>query len=250
MAGHNKWSKVKHIKGAADAKRSKLFSKFSKEITIAARDGGGDPDLNPRLRSAVMSARKQSMPMDGIDRAIKKGTGELGGAAIEEILYEGYGPGGVAFLVEVATDNRNRSAADMRTLFSKNGGNLGAVGSVAYLFDRKGEIRVPAAQLSDDAMLEAAMEAGAEDVSSDAEEHCVITSVESLFEVASVLAKTQVEMTSQKLVFLPRTTTQITDAGIAAALLKLYEALDDYDDTQNVHANFDMADDLMDSLGN
>lgn len=247
MAGHNKWSKVKHIKGAADAKRSQLFSKLSKEITIAAR-GGGDPDLNPRLRSAVTAARKQSMPSENIERAIKKGTGELGGEAIEEIVYEGYGPGGIAFLIEVATDNKNRSAADIRSLFNKNGGNMGSAGSVAYLFDRKGEIRLPLSALGEDAMLEAALEAGADDVSGDGEDHVVLTAVESLFEVAAALTRAGLESTSQKLVYVPRTTTTIADPAAAAALIKLSDALDDYDDTQNVYSNFDLTDEVMAAL--
>ena len=248
MAGHNKWSKVKHIKGALDAKRSQLFSKFSKEITIAAR-GGGDPDLNPRLRSAVTAARKQSMPSENIDRAIKKGTGELAGEAIEEIVYEGYGPGGIAFLIEVATDNKNRSAADIRSIFNKNGGNMGSAGSVAYLFERKGEIRVPMATLGEDAMLEAALEAGADDVSDDGEDHVILTAVEALFEVAAALAKNGIESSSQKLVYVPRTTTSISDPAAAAALVKLSGALDDYDDTQNIYSNFDLTDEVMAALG-
>lgn len=247
MAGHNKWSKVKHIKGAADAKRSQLFSKLSKEITIAAR-GGGDPDLNPRLRSAVNAARKQSMPSENIERAIKKGTGELGGEAIEEIVYEGYGPGGIAFLIEVATDNKNRSAADIRSLFNKNGGNMGSAGSVAYLFDRKGEIRVPLGALGEDAMLEAALEAGAEDVNQDEDDHVIHTTVETLFEVASSLAKNGIESSSQKLVFVPKSTTSISDSAIAAGLIKLSDALDDYDDTQTVYSNFDFTDEVMTAL--
>lgn len=247
MAGHNKWSKVKHIKGAIDAKRSQLFSKLSKEISIAARNGG-DPDLNPRLRSAVTLARKQSMPSDNIDRAIKKGTGELGGATIEELLYEGYGPGGVAFLIEVATDNKNRSPADIRTIFNKNNGNMGSVGSVAYLFDRKGEIRLPAAALGEDAMLEAALEAGADDVISDADEHTVYTGVENLFEVANQLGKAGHESASQKLVYVPKTTITITDTAVAASLIKLTDALDDYDDTQNVYSNFDFTDEVLAAL--
>ena len=248
MAGHNKWSKVKHIKGAADAKRSQVFSKLGKEITIAAR-GGGDPDLNPRLRTAVLAARKQSMPGENIERAIKKGTGELAGEAIEEIVYEGFGPGGIAFLVEVATDNRNRSAADVRSLFSKNNGNMGTSGSVAYLFERKGEIRVPAAALTEEKMLEAALEAGADDVAAEEEEHVVLTAVETLFPVGAALAAAGLECTSQKLVYVPKTVTTVTDPEIARQVLRLSEILDDYDDTQNVYANFDIPDSLMESLG-
>lgn len=248
MAGHNKWSKVKHIKGAVDAKRSKLFSKLSKEITIAARDGGGDPDLNPRLRTAVTAAKRQSVPADNIDRAIKKGTGELEGDAIEEILYEGYGPGGVAFLIEVATDNRNRSAADMRTLFNKNNGNLGTTGSVAYMFDRLGEISVASA-LDEDALLEAALEAGAADVLGEGGERVITTSIESLFEVARNLQAAGIECAETKLSYFPKTTTAVTDPVLAAQVLKLYEALDDYDDTQKVHSNFDIPDAILESLG-
>lgn len=248
MSGHNKWSKVKHIKGAIDAKRSQLFSKLSKEISIAAR-GGGDPDLNPRLRSAVTAARRQSMPSDNIERAIKKGTGELAGEAIEEIVYEGYGPGGIAFLIEVATDNKNRSAADIRSLFNKNGGNMGSAGSVAYLFERKGEIRVPLAAIGEDALLEAALEAGADDVNGDGEDHVIHTAMENLFEVASALAKSGIESSSQKLAYVPRTTTLIADATAAAALVKLSDALDDYDDTQNIYSNFDLTDEVIAALG-
>ena len=247
MSGHNKWSKVKHTKGPADAKRSKVFSKLAKEITIAARSGG-DPDLNPRLRTAVLNARKQSLPGENIDRAIKKGTGELAGEAIEEILYEGFGPGGIAFLVEVATDNKNRSAADVRSLFTKHHGNLGTPGSVAYLFERKGEIRIPAAALDEEKMLEAALEAGADDVSTDADDHVVLTAVDTLFEVAAAIAAAGLECSSQKLVFLPKTTVAVADPDGARQVLRLAEILDDYDDTQNVYANFDIADSLMESL--
>jgi len=248
MAGHNKWSKVKHIKGAVDAKRSKLFSKLSKEITIAARDGGGDPDLNPRLRTAVTAARRQSMPADNIDRAIKKGTGELEGDAIEEILYEGYGPGGVAFLIEVATDNRNRSAADMRAIFNKNNGNLGTTGSVAYMFDRLGEIRITSA-IGEEALLEAALEAGANDLAGDPGDPVVTTSIESLFDVARALQSAGIECGETKLSYFPKSTTAVPDATLAAQVLKLYEALDDYDDTQQVHSNFDIPDEILESLG-
>ncbi len=248
MAGHNKWSKVKHIKGVVDAKRSRLFSKLAKEISIAARDGG-DPDLNPRLRNAIATARKLSMPGDNIERAVKKGTGELGGDAIEEIVYEGYGPGGVAFLIEVATDNKNRSAADMRTLFNKNDGSFGTAGSVAYLFDRIGEIAVESG-IGEDALLEAALESGAGDVRfDDPERPLVITRPAELFEVAASLLERGVAIAEQKLSYMPQTTIPVNDSQQAAKVIKLYEALDDYDDTQQVHSNFDIPDAILEQLG-
>jgi len=248
MAGHNKWSKIKRSKEVVDAKRGKLFSKMAKEITIAARDGGGDIDLNPRLRNAVAAARKQSMPSDNIDRAIKKGSGELAGEAIEEILYEGYGPSGIAFIIEVATDNKNRSAADIRSLFSKNNGNLGTSGSVAFMFDRKGEIRIPNANLSEERILELALEAGAEDAIREDDEHILLTDPTALFQVSCHLQEAGIETNSQKLVHIPKNLITIDDPDTAKSILRLYEALDDYDDAQNVFANFDVPDSLMESL--
>ena len=187
MAGHNKWSKVKHIKAREDAKKGKIFSKFAHEISIAARDGGGDPDLNPRLRTAIDGAKAQSMPKENIERAIKKGTGALGGEAIQEVTYEGYGPGGIALLVEVATDNTNRSAAELRSIFTKNGGSIATPGSVAYQFDRKGEIRLDAATSTEDQILDATLEAGAEDIRTDGHEHIVHTAPADLNAVATAL---------------------------------------------------------------
>jgi len=248
MAGHNKWSKIKRTKEVVDAKRGKLFSKMAKEITIAVRDGGGDIDLNPRLRNAVAAARKQSMPGDNIDRAIKKGSGELVGEAIEEIIYEGYGPSGIAFIIEVATDNKNRSAADIRSLFSKNNGNLGTSGSVAYMFNRKGEIRIPSELITEDRLLELALEAGAEDSFHEDEEHVILTDPSDLFQVSCHLQNANIETTSQQLVYIPQNNITISDKETAQSILRLYEALDDYDDTQNVFANFDLPDSLMDSL--
>ena len=175
MSGHNKWSSIKHKKGAQDAKRGKIFTKIIKEITVAARSGGGDPETNPSLRTAVTKAKAENMPKDNIERAIKKGTGELGGVDYIELTYEGYGPGGTAILIEALTDNKNRTAADIRSIFTKQGGNLGETGCVSYLFQRKGIISFDAAQYSEDEILEAALEAGAEDVSSSDEEVEVIT---------------------------------------------------------------------------
>lgn len=242
MAGHNKWSKVKHIKGAADAKRGKIFSKLSKEITLAAKAGGGSSDMNARLRSAILSAKAQNMPNDTIDRAVKKGTGEIDGAAIEEIVYEGYGQGGVAFMVEVATDNRNRSAQDMRTTFFKNNGTFADAGSVAYMFQRRGEIRIDKAAFNEEQATELALESGADDVTSDEEDWILYTTLEQLFTVGAALKERNVTTKSQNLIYLPSNTLLIDDPDVARQLVRLYDALDDYDDTQNVFANFELSD--------
>ena len=248
MAGHNKWSKVKHIKAVVDVKRGKVFSKLSKEITLASKHGGPNPDLNARLRSAILAARAANVPNDNIDRAIKKGSGELGGAAIEEITYEGYGPGGVALMIEVVTDNRNRAANDLRILLGKNGGTFADVGSVAYLFTRRGEIRIDKGTLTEDAAMELALEAGADDVQADEEDWVIYTATDQLFQVGSALRDQGVAPKSQNLIYQPNTTVTISDAEVGKSLIKLYDILDDYDDTQNVHANFDIADDIADCL--
>lgn len=247
MAGHNKWSKVKHIKGPADAKRGRIFSKLSKEITLAARSGS-NPDMNARLRSAILAARGQNMPNDTIDRAIKKGTGELGGAAIEEIIYEGYGPSGVALMVEVATDNRNRSSQDMRTIFSKNNGACAEVGSVAYLFSRKGEIRIDKAAFTEDQITELALDSGAEDFTSDDDAWVLYTPWDQLFTVVAALKEKNVTAKEQRLMYQPSNTLTIEDPAIAQQLVRLYDALDDYDDTQNVFANFELTDEAAAAL--
>lgn len=248
MAGHNKWSKVKHIKAVVDVKRGKIFSKLSKEITLAAKHGGGNPDLNARLRSAILDARAANVPNDNIERAIKKGTGELEGAVLEEITYEGYGPGGVALMIEVVTDNRNRSANDLRVLLSKNNGTFADAGSVAYLFSRRGEIRIPKGNLSEDDATELAIEAGADDVQDGDEEWAIYTAVDQLFVVGNALRDKGVTPTTQTLIYQPNTTVTITDVEVAKSLLKLYDILDDYDDTQNVHANFEIADEIAEQL--
>jgi len=250
MAGHNKWSKVKRLKGALDAKRGKLFSKLAKEIVIAAKIGGGDVNGNARLRTAVQTARDQNMPNDNIERAIKKGSGELASEAIEEILYEGYAPGGVALLIEVATDNRNRSAADMRTIFTKNNGSLGSSGSVAYQFKRCGQILVPVEAIGEDRMLEIALEAGAEDISSDDEFHTIQTVPEQLYQVGEAIRETGLPIQNQQFVYLPENTVAVNDEATAAQVLRLYETLDDYEDTQHVFANFDIPDDILDRIQN
>jgi len=248
MSGHNKWSKVKHIKGAADAKRSKLFSKLAKEITVAVRDGGGDPDLNARLRQAVTNAKKQSLPGDTIERAIKKGTGEIEGASYEEACYEGFGAGGIALIVEVITDNKNRSFADLRTLFSKNNGNLGGPGSVSHMFDRKGEIKLSEESSDEEEVMLLAIEAGAEDVVNDDELYYVITANDKLSMVANAISASGAQIESQKLIYVPKTTESVRDLSTARQVLRLFAALDDYDDTQNVYGNFDITEHLMEKI--
>ncbi|HEY5754053.1 MAG TPA: YebC/PmpR family DNA-binding transcriptional regulator [Chthoniobacterales bacterium] len=245
MAGHNKWSKVKRLKGALDAKRGKIFSKLSKEITVATRMGGGDPNFNPRLRSAVLAARAQNMPNDNIDRAIKKGTGEIEGAAYEEIAYEGYAPAGVALIVETATDNKNRTAADLRLIFTKNHGNLASSGSVSYMFHRKGLITIPKSAGTEEQIFDIAIEAGAEDIAADDEYFSITTSLDHLYPVAEALKSAGIPSDSQKLTYLPDTTVQVADEQTAAQVLRLCEALEDNEDVQAVHANFDIPEDVL-----
>lgn len=248
MAGHNKWSKVKHIKAVVDAKKGKAFSKLAKELTLAAKHGGSNPDSNARLRTAILNARAVNMPNDNIDRAIKKGAGELEGAVLEEIVYEGYGHGGVAMLIEVVTDNRNRSVNDIRTIMSKNGGIFADAGSVSYLFNRRGEIRLDKSHLNEDAAMELALEAGGEDMVDGGDEWVIYTAVDQLFSVGSTLQTKGATPKSQHLIYQPSTTVTLTDESTARAFLKLYDTLDDYDDTQNIHANFEIADELADRL--
>lgn len=245
MAGHNKWSKVKRLKGALDAKRGKLFSRFSKEITVAARLGGGNPAMNPRLRAAVQSARSQSMPNDNIERAIKKGTGAVGAQTVEEMVYEGYAPGGVALIVEAATDNKNRTAADMRLIFTKNHGNLGGPGSVSFMFHRKGQITVPVAAAAEDKLLEIILDAGAEELTTDDEHHVIITPPDQLYAVAETLKKATIEPDAQKLTYIPENSVTVGDEETAAQVLKLCDALEDCDDVLSVHANFDIPDHIL-----
>ncbi|MFV0359630.1 YebC/PmpR family DNA-binding transcriptional regulator [Tropicimonas sp.] len=246
MAGHSKWANIQHRKGRQDAARSKLFSKLSKEITVAARMGDPDPEKNPRLRLAVKEARSQSMPKDNIDRAIKKATG---GEAedYEEIRYEGYGPGGVAVIVEAMTDNRNRTASTVRSTFSKHGGNLGETGSVGFMFERKGEITYPVSAGDDDTVMEAAIEAGAEDVDSNEDEHIIYTADTDLNEVSTALEEVLGESETTKLVWRPTTTTELDLEG-AQKLMRLIEVLEDDDDIQRVTANLEVSDEIAAQL--
>ncbi len=248
MAGHNKWSKIKRGKAIVDAKRGNAFSKLAKEITLAAKHGGGSPDANARLRSAILAARAANVPNDNIDRAIKKGTGELAGAQLEEILYEAYGPGGVAMMIEIVTDNRNRSANDIRTLLSKNNGTFADSGSVAYLFQRRGEIRLDKTAAGEDQIMEVALEGGAEDIQEEGDDWVVYTATDQLFQVGSVLREKNLNPRSQNLVYQPQTTITISDVDAAKSLIRLYDVLDDYDDSQHVHANFEIDDAIADQL--
>jgi YebC/PmpR family DNA-binding regulatory protein len=246
MAGHSKWANIQHRKGRQDAARSKLFSKLSKEITVAAKMGDPDPDKNPRLRLAVKEAKANSMPKDNIERAIKKAQG--GDAEnYEEIRYEGYGPSGVAIIVEAMTDNRNRTASNIRSTFSKRGGNLGETGSVAFMFDRKGQILYPSGAGSADDVMLAAIEAGAEDVESGEDGHVIWCAVEDLNEVSTALEAALGEAESTKLVWKPQTTTEL-DLDAAQSLMKLIDALEDDDDVQSVTGNFEISDEVMAQL--
>ena len=247
MAGHSKFKNIMHRKGAQDKKRSNLFSKLSREITVAARMGAPDPDMNPRLRLAVNNARAQSMPKDNIQRAIDKASGG-DEENYEEVRYEGYGPGGVALIVEALTDNRNRTATSVRTAFSKNGGNLGTEGSVQHGFERLGMIEYPASAGDEEKVLEAAIEAGADDVESDDDGHTIWTSPEALHEVAGNLEKALGEPENVKLAWKPSITVEMDEAG-ASTLLKLVDALDDDDDVQTVWGNYEIPDAVMEKLG-
>ncbi len=248
MSGHSKWANIKHKKGAADAKRGKIFTRLIKEITVAARMGGGDPDGNPRLRSAIVTARAENMPKDNITRAIKKGTGELEGEVYDEILYEGYGPGGVAVLVECMTDNRNRTVADIRHYFAKSGGNLGESGCVAYMFDKKGMMLVDKTTISEEALMELAIEAGADDVVEEDDYFQIVTAPEDFDAVRDELEEGGVSFVEASLTMVPQTTIEVTEEKPARALLKLLDNIEGHDDVQNVHANFDIDDDLMEQL--
>jgi YebC/PmpR family DNA-binding regulatory protein len=249
MAGHSKWSKVKRFKGAIDAKRGKIFSKLSKEITIAAKTGGGDPNSNPRLRSAILAARAESMPNDNIERAIKRGTGESKDVQqFEEIVYEGYGPGGVAIIIEAATDNKNRTGAEIRSVFTKNGGNLASSGSVSYMFHRKGQITVPRSSIDENRLLELALEAGAEELTTDEDQYVIITSHDQLYAVAEALKNAGVTTDGQKFTFIPDTTVAVADENVARRVLRLCDALEDDDDVQNVYSNLEIPDEILATL--
>jgi len=245
MSGHSKWHTIKHKKGALDAKRGKLFTKLIKELTIAARTGGtGDPNQNPRLRKAVNDAKAGNMPNDTIDRAIKRGTGELEGVIYDEITYEGYGPGGVAVMVNTTTDNRNRTVSELRHAFSKHGGNLGESGSVAWMFNKKGQLIIDAALKGEDEMMEIALEAGAEDMQNDGDSYQILTAPEDFMTVLDAVKGKGIEPISAEIAMIPQNTIKL-EGGQVTQMLKLYESLDDHDDVQSVYANFEIDDAVM-----
>lgn len=239
MSGHSKWHSIKHKKGAADAKRGKIFTRLARELTVAAREGGGDPDMNARLRNAVSDAKAANMPNDNIDRAIKRGTGEIEGISYDEIRYEAYGPGGVAILIDTMTDNRNRTVADLRHLLSKNNGNLGESGSVAWMFDRKGYLVVGKDQKSEEELFEIAIEAGAEDLKDDDENFEIFTDPDQYDVVKKAVEDAGVETQVAEISMIPQNYVKL-EGSDAQQMMNLYDALDDHDDVQTVSANFDI----------
>jgi YebC/PmpR family DNA-binding regulatory protein len=245
MSGHSKWSTIKHKKAAKDARRGKLFTKLIKEITVAARMGGGDLNSNPRLRTAVTTARAQSMPGENIDRAIKKGTGELEGVTYEEVQYEGYGPGGAAIIAQVLTDNKNRTVSEIRRLFTKHGGNMGETGCVSWMFEKKGLITVEKSQVTEDRLMDIVLDAGAEDVRDEDEVFEVVTPPEEFASVKDRLDQEKIVVASAQVTLIPKSTVEV-DAKNVEQILKLTEELEDHDDVQNVSANFNIPAELMD----
>jgi YebC/PmpR family DNA-binding regulatory protein len=239
MSGHSKWHSIKHKKAAQDAKRGKIFTKIIRELAVSARIGGGDPDANPRLRKAITDAKAVNMPSDNIKRAIKKGTGELEGTTYEEMSYEGYGPGGVAIYVEALTDNKNRTVSELRHIFSKNGGNIGESGCVAWMFSRKGYVVVEKAQASEDKLLDIVLEAGAEDLKEDGSNYEIFTTPQDYEDVVSALGKNSIELAASNLGYIPQNYVKL-EGKQAHQLLRLMEELEDHDDVQNVWANFDI----------
>jgi len=247
MSGHSKWSTIKHKKGAADARRGKIFTKLIKEITVAARMGGGDPGGNPRLRSAVTAAKAENMPKDNIDRAVKKGTGELPGVSYEEATFEGYGPRGVAVLVEILSDNRKRTVADIRHIFSKNAGNLGEAGCVSWMFDKKGLIVFEKEKIDEEKLMNLALEAGAEDVRDTDKEYEIITEPAAFEQVKKKLEEGSLKPSYAEVSMVPQSTVRLAGKE-AHQMLRLMESLEDSDDVQHVYANFDIPDEEMEQL--
>ncbi len=249
MSGHSKWANIKHKKQAADAKRGQIFSKLAKEITIVVKNSGGDPDSNPSLRTLLQKARSVNMPADNIDRAIKKGTGELAGAALEEMLYEGFAAGGVSLIVQVLTDNRNRSAAEVRHVFTRHSANMAQQGSVLRTYKRKGQIVFSAAKVNEDKVMEIALEAGAEDMERDGEEIIVTTEPGAYPAVTEALQKAGLESESGEITMVPELYTQVTDKAQAQAVMRFVEALEELEDVQNVYTNMDVDESLLKELG-
>jgi YebC/PmpR family DNA-binding regulatory protein len=248
MSGHSKWASIKHKKGAVDAKRGKVFTKLIKEITVATRLGGKDPDSNSRLRVAIAAAKAENMPKENIERAIKKGTGDLEGSNYEEVTYEGYGPGGVAVLIEVLTDNKNRAVADVRHLFERSGGNLGEAGCVAWMFSQKGLIVFQKDQVKEEMLFELALEAGADDIKEDEKELEVITEPSSFEKVKTAIENAGIRYTLAEITMIPKTTVKIDDKH-AQQMLTLMENLEDNEDVNHVYANFDISNEVMEAIG-
>lgn len=248
MAGHNKWSKIKRAKGANDAKRGKVFSRLSRDITLAAKDGGGDPDMNARLRTILLKAKAENMPVDNIDRAIKKGTGELPGVVYEDNTYEGYGPGGVAFIIKCTTDNKTRTSQDIRSILSKHGGNLASSGAVAFQFLHMGQFLIAKDTIGENALMEAALEAGAEDVITSDEGYEVRCEIPQFDNVIHALDQAGIKTESAEIAYIPTTMTPVTELGLARSVQKLHDALDDNDDVQQIFSNEELADDVAAAL--
>ena len=248
MSGHSKWATTKRHKAAVDAKRGKIFSVISKELTLAARDGGKDPEFNPRLRTLITKAKQANMPADNIERAIKKGTGELAGVTIEELLYEGYAPGGVGLIVEVTTDNKNRSASEVRSTFSKGGGNLAGAGALAFNFKRKGQILLSRNKMDEDSLTELALENDAEDIVTEKEHYEIICETSQYDRLAEAFDKAGIETDSSELAYLPNNLVPISDHETARKILKLIESLEDLEDVKAVQGNYDMNDALLEEI--
>ncbi len=248
MAGHSKWANIKHRKAAVDAKRGKMFTKLIRELTVAAKEGGPDADSNPRLRAAINTAKGQNMPNDTIDRAIKRGSGDMEGVVYQEVFYEGYGPGGSAVYVQALTDNKNRTVAAVRSLFHKNGGNLGETGCVAWIFEMKGRITFNSESVTEDQLFDIAIDAGAEDVIEEDNDLVVITSTDDFENVKTVLKDSGLEYDEAEVTMVPQSNVKI-DGKEAERMIRLMEALEDSDDVQNVYANFDISEELLEALG-
>ncbi|GAB5560173.1 MAG: YebC/PmpR family DNA-binding transcriptional regulator [Synoicihabitans sp.] len=248
MAGHNKWSKIKRAKGANDAKRGKVFSRLSRDITLAAKDGGGDPDMNARLRTILLKAKAENMPVDNIERAIKKGTGELPGVVYEDNTYEGYGPGGVAFIIKCTTDNKTRTSQDIRSILSKHGGNLAGSGAVAFQFLHMGQFLIAKDTIGEDELMEAALEAGADDVITSDDGYEVRCEIAEFDHVIHALDQADIKTESAEIAYIPTTMTPVTEVSLGRSVQKLHDALDDNDDVQQVFSNEELSDDVATAL--
>ncbi|MBP3357401.1 MAG: YebC/PmpR family DNA-binding transcriptional regulator [Opitutales bacterium] len=246
MSGHSKWATTKRHKAAVDAKRGKIFSAISKDLTLAAKDGGGDPSTNARLRMLLQKAKAANMPADNVDRAIKKGTGELPGVVYEQLIYEGYGPGGIGIIVEVTTDNKNRAASDVRSTFTKNGGNLATPGALQFNFTKQGQFSISAEKASEDALMEVVLDAGAEDIRNNGDHFEVLCPISAFNAVGEALEKAGIETEDSELAWIPNSETVITDPEIAKKIVKLTDALDDLEDVQSVYSNEDLDGSLTD----